>query len=175
MSNVTVTKDFNGDFSVEIRRTIKNGYESMTPIVEDGVQWETDRQGSPGKLTFKVYKDKNGNLEFQEGDKVIFKYKDPSDGWIVLFVGYVFTKRRSKDGWIEVVAYDHLRYLKNKDTYIYTNKKASDIVKMIANDYELPIGTIESTNYVIGSRVEDDQTCFDVIQNALDLTLISTT
>lgn len=172
-SQTYVNKNFDGDFRVVINHKIKNGYESIVPLVEDGVKWETDRQGSPGKLTFKVYSPTNNSVNFQEGDVAILQYKG-GDTWANLFVGYVFVKKRSKNDWIDVVAYDALRYLKNKATYVYTNKKASDLIKMIANDYHLATGTIESTGYVIGSRVEDDQSLFDIIQNALDLTLIST-
>ncbi len=172
-SETIVNKKFDGDFTVLITHKITDGYEVITPIVEDGVKWETDRQGSPGKLTFKVYKDKNGGLEFQEGDTVALKYHDDNDDWVTLFYGYIFTKKRNKDGWIDVTAYDLLRYFKNKATYVYTNKTAGDVVKMIANDFNLSIGTIDNTSYVIGSRVEDNQSLFDIIQNALDLTLIS--
>ena len=170
MANKTlVDTNFNGDFEI----IINNGSQLQYPIVEDGVKWETDRQGSPGKLTFKLYKTKNSNLNFQEGDGVLLRYKDSSQGWTSVFEGYVFTKKRSKDDWIEVTAYDQLRYLKNKATYVYTNKKASDVVKMIAKDYKLNLGTIENTAYVIGSRVEDNQSLFDIVQNALDLTLVN--
>lgn len=172
-TKTTINKNFDGEFSVIIKHRITNGYELMSPIVEDGVKWETERQGSPGKLTFKVYKDKNGVLNFQEGDGVILRYRDTLKGWIALFSGYIFKKSRNKDGWIEVTAYDQLRYFKNKATYVYTNKKASDLVKMIINDYKLSAGTIEDTSYVIGNRVEDNQSLFDIIQNALDLTLVS--
>jgi hypothetical protein len=174
-NNITVTKNFNGEFNIQIKHYITNGYELYTPIVEDGVKWETDRQGSPGKLTFKVYKDKNGNLNFQEGDMVTLNYKDSSSGWKVVFTGYIFTKKRNKDGWIDITAYDALRYFKNKATYVYSKKKASDVIKMLANDYKLSLGTIENTSYVISERVEDNQSLFDIAQNALDLTLISTT
>lgn len=174
MADVTINQQFNGEFKITIKHILNDGYELQTPVVEDGVTWETDRQGAPGKLTFKVYKDPSGNLSFQEGDEVELLYKDYSDGWVAVFNGFIFEKKRNKDNWIEVVAYDLLRYLKNKDTYVYTNKKASEIVKMIANDYKLLVGTVDSTSYVIGSRVEDNQSLFDIIQNALDLTLIST-
>lgn len=173
-NEVSINKDFNGEFEIVIKHRITNGYELITPIVEDGVKWETERQGSPSKLTFKIYKDKNSGLSFQEGDAVALKYHDSTSGWVVVFNGYIFTKKRNKDGWIDVTAYDQLRYFKNKATYVYTNKKASDLVKMISDDYKLPIGTIENTSYVIGNRVEDNQSLFDIIQNALDLTLIST-
>lgn len=176
MANKTIiNKNFNGEFSVLIKHKISGGYELISPIVEDGVKWETERQGSPGKLTFKVYKEKNGDLNFQEGDSILLRYKDEVNGWIPLFVGYVFSKKRNKNGWIDVTAYDLLRYLKNKATYTYKEKRASDIVKMIAEDYKLSLGTIEDTNYVISERVEDDQSLFDIIQNALDLTLVGTT
>lgn len=173
-SGTTITKNFDGDFSIIVNHKVSSGYETITPVVEDGVKWETDRQGSPGKLTFKIYADKNQGVNFQEGDTVALKYHDANSGWVLVFNGYIFTKKRSKNGWIEVTAYDQLRYFKNKATYVYSNKKASDILKMIANDFNLQIGNIENTSYVIGSRVEDNQSLFDIIQNALDLTLAST-
>lgn len=174
MADVTINQRFNGEFKVIIKHFIKDGYELQEPVVQDGVTWETDRQGAPGKLTFKVYKDASGNLNFQEGDEVELIFKESTSNIVPVFNGFIFEKKRNKDNWIEVTAYDLLRYLKNKDTYVYTNKKASDVVKMVADDYDLMTGEIVTTNYVIGSRVEDNQSLFDIIQNALDLTLIST-
>ena len=139
----------------------------MEPAVEDGIVWETSRKGSPGKLTFSVVKDQA--LQFEEGNAVRFK----KDGQNVFF-GFVFTKKRSKDGLISVTAYDQLRYLKNKDTYVYTNKTASEFIKMVANDFRMNTGTIEDTGFKIASRVEDNKTLFDMFQNALDLTMNST-
>lgn len=136
----------------------------FAPVVEEGIQWTTERAGSPSILKFTVIKDET--IAFQEGDPVSLKV----DGQNVFF-GFVFTKKRNKDHHIEVTAYDQLRYLKNKDTYVYENKTASQIIKMIADDFGLNLGTIESTNYVIPSRVEDNQSLFDIIQNALNLEL----
>ena len=42
---------------------------------------------------------------------------------------------------------------------------------MIASDFSLQTGTIENTKYVIASRVEDNTSLFDMIENALDMTL----
>ena len=50
-------------------------------------------------------------------------------------------------------------------------KTAGDVVEMLAKDFLLNIGTIEYTDYIIASRVEDNKTLFDIAQNALDLTL----
>lgn len=134
------------------------------PIVEDGIQWTTERVGSPSILKFTVIKDET--IAFQEGDPVRLKVKGKN-----VFYGFVFSKKRNKHHHIEVTAYDQLRYLKNKDTYVYENKTASQFIQMIANDFGLNLGTIESTKYVIPTRVEDNQSLFDMIQNALDLEL----
>ena len=131
------------------------------PLVEEGIQWTTERVGSPSTLKFTVIKDEV--IAFQEGDAVRLKV----DGKGV-FYGFVFKKKRNKKHHIEVTAYDQLRYLKNKDTYVYENKTASQVIQMIANDFRLNLGTIEATKYIIPSRVEDNQALFDIIQNALD-------
>ncbi len=146
---------------------IQHNNEIYRPAVVEGVEWTTERKGVPGKLTFDVLKTKN--LDFTEGDKVSFS----SDGEKV-FKGYVFEKRRGKDGVIAVTAYDQLRYLKNRDTLNYQNKTATEVIKMIADDYKLKYGALADTGFVIPSRIEENQTLFDIIQTALDLTLQNT-
>lgn len=143
---------------------IQHGNKVYQPIVTGEIQWQTERKGVQGSLTFKVVKD--ATLNFTEGDSVRLKV----DGKKV-FYGFVFQKKRNKDGTITVTAYDQLRYLKNKDTYVYSNKTASEVVQMLAKDFNLQCGTMEDTKFKIESRVEDNQTLFDIIQNALDLTL----
>ena len=149
---------------MNIELLIAHNNKLYTPIVEEGIQWTTERSGSPSTLKFTVVKDET--IAFQEGDAVRLKV----DGQEVFF-GFVFTKKRNKNHHIEVTAYDQLRYLKNKDTYVYEGKTASQVIEMIANDFNLNLGKIESTGYVIPSRVEDNQSLFDIIQNALDLEL----
>ncbi len=143
---------------------ITNDSNVYAPIVQEGVEWQTERVGTPGKLTFKVLKD--DKLNITEGNNVIFK-----DGNDNIFNGFIFTKKRDKDGIITVTAYDQLRYFKNKDTYVYENKTASQVIEMIATDFRLRVGNITNTGFKIASRVEDDQTLFDIAQNALDITL----
>lgn len=140
---------------------------TFKPMIEEGITWETERKNAPGKLSFKVLKD--NILDFQEGAKVILKVDDKD-----VFFGFIFSKKRNKDQLISITAYDQLRYLKNKDTYNYNNKTASDVIKMIASDMKLNVGTIENTGYTIEKRRESDKTLFDIIQMSLDLTLINT-
>ncbi len=138
------------------------------PVVENEVVWTTSRQGEPGKLEFTVIKtNKAGDLlAFNEGDAVRLRI-DGKD----VFWGYVFTKKRDKDDHIQITAYDQLRYFKNKDSYSYANKTATQVLQMMAADFNLQTGVLENTKYVIASRVEDNQTLFDIMQNALDETL----
>lgn len=146
---------------------IQNGNTVYAPCIEDSITWETERKSVPGKLNFVVVKD--DVIKFEEGDAVRFKESEDS-----IFYGFVFSKKRGKDGNITVTAYDQLRYLKNKDTYVYVNKTAGEVVKMIASDFLLNTGTIANTKYKIPSRVEDNTTLFDIIQNSLDITIQNT-
>ena len=61
--------------------------------------------------------------------------------------------------------------MKNKDTRVYTNQRADEVVKSIANDYQLQVGTLENTNYVIAKKSEINKSLFDIILNALDETI----
>ncbi len=146
---------------------IQNGNNIYQPAVVGGITWETARQGEPGILKFTCIQD--GKLKITEGNAV----RMTVDGSKVFF-GYIFKKSGDKGNEIKVTAYDQLRYLKNKDTYIYANKRADQVVKMIANDFSLQVGTFANTKYVIPKAAEDNQTMFDIIQNALDETLKNT-
>ncbi len=143
---------------------IQNGKTIYQPETEDSLTWETERQGVPGKLTFSVRKD--ASLNFQEGNAVALSV----DGTNVFF-GFVFTKKRNKDGLIGVTAYDQLRYLKNKSVLEYQNLTASGLIRNLADDFRLKYGNLEETGYVIRERREDNQTLFDMIKYALDETL----
>ena len=144
-----------------------SGDVAYVPVLEEGIEWTTERTGSPGKLTFTVVRD--STIQFEEGNAVRLKVDGEN-----IFYGFVFKKKRDKDQLIEVTAYDQLRYLQNSDTYVYEDKTAAEFIQMIADDFYLNVGELEDTEYVIGSRVEEDSTLFDMIQNALDLTLTNT-
>ena len=146
---------------------VYHGGRTYEPPVEGGVSWETSRKGAPGKLQFTVL---DSGLPVEEGDTVTF-----SAGGKGLFYGFVFTlSRNGADGRLSVTAYDQLRYLKNKDNYIYSNKTAGELLKMIAEDFSLKTGAIAATGYNIPYRVEDGKTLFDIIETALDLTYENT-
>ncbi len=141
----------------------------MLPPTAEGVTIEWERKGQPGKLTADVVK--TPGLSFQEGDPCRFSV----DG-VPIFYGFIFNKGRkgSNPNVIAITAYDQLYYLKNKDTYVYENKTADAVVRMVADDFQLNVGSLEGTGFTIASRVEDNKTLFDIVQTALDETLKAT-
>lgn len=115
---------------------IQNGSTIYYPEVESGVKLTLERKGTPGKLEFTVLTD--GVLNFQEGNPVTFIVDNTT-----MFHGFVFSKKRKANSiTIDVVAYDQLRYLKNKDTLIDEGLSASDILKRLAEDFRLNLGTV---------------------------------
>jgi len=153
--------------NIELLVGNEEGTKVYLPAVQEGIEWSTERKNTPGKLVFKVLKD--DILDFSEGSPVRLKV----DGDNVFF-GYVFKQQRSKDQIITVTAYDQLRYLKNKDTFAYEDKTASQVIQMIAEDYSLAVGTLEDTGHIIAFGTEMDTPLFDIVANALDQTLTTT-
>lgn len=131
------------------------------------VSWETERTGSPGKLTFTIIK--SGDLSFTEGDVVRFSV----DGQLQ-FYGWVFTKSKNRWGEIAVTCYDRLRYLKANASYGFYGQTAGQIIQQIAADLQVDVGAIADTGYQIPSLVEEDQNCLDIIESAVQQTLLNT-
>lgn len=145
-----------------------HGKDMHVPVVEEGVKWSLELRGTPGQLTFSVIPDKK--LKMEEGDAVQFRWNKQK-----IFYGFIFEKKETQDHTISVTCYDQLRYLKNKDTYVIQNKRADQVIEMIAKDFGLNVGKLEKTSHVIQKMVEDDKTLFDIIENALNDTLVAET
>ncbi len=136
------------------------------PIVCEGITVEYCRRSTPGKLQCKVLKD--DNLDFQEGDAVNFQVKGTP-----FFYGYIFQKSRVGDGIINIVAYDQLRYLKNKDTMIFGGT-TKELLQLIAKKFSLKLGTLTETDFSAKTKIFQNDTLFDILEESLDDTLITT-
>ena len=151
----------------EMVLTIQHNGTLFEPPVEEGVEIEWERTGSPGKLTFTVLKTEG--VDFSEGDPVCFYYdKKP------VFMGYVFKKSRDREQRIEVTCYDQIRYLKNKYTYIFENKTASQIISALCNDFNLSTGAMDNTGYVIPAISKENISALDIALDVLEETLLNT-
>lgn len=131
------------------------------------ITYTTNRTGSPGTLKFSLIK--AGDIAFLEGDTVRFSV----DGKLIFF-GWVFTKSKDRWGVIDVTCYDRLRYLKANASYAFYDQKAGDIIKQIAEDFQLSLGGVADTGWAIPSLIEEDQSCLDIIGGAVQQTLLNT-
>jgi len=155
-----------------MKLTIQHKGKVFEPPVEEGVKIEWERTGSPGKLTFttiKIGSGKDTEMAFSEGDPVCFYYDNK-----LVFVGYVFTKKRDREHHIEVTCYDQIRYLKNKYTYVFEKKTASQIIKALCADFGLQTGSMDNTGYVIPAVAEENKAAIDIILDVLEETLTNT-
>lgn len=145
---------------------ISSGNDLLFPTVLDEITLESDWQVSPSKLSFKV--PNMDGMSVSEGQHVSLKVSG-----VNLFYGFIFSLDYQQDE-ITVTAYDQMRYLKNKDSMIFSKLDAAGIIKKIASTFNLKTGTLEATGYTLAPRVEQDACLADMIKNALDQTLMNT-
>ena len=130
------------------------------------VTYTTNRTGSPGTLKFTV---NASGISFVEGDAVRFSV----DGQVI-FLGWVFTKSRDRYAVIDVTCYDQLRYLKANASYCFVGRTAGQIIREIAQDFQLTAGRLDDTGYPVPTLVKEDKSCLDIISAALQSTLLAT-
>ena len=131
------------------------------------VTWSTERTGSPGTLKFNVLK--AGDLSFAEGDIVRFSV----DGQLQ-FYGWVFTKSKDRWGEIQVTCYDRIRYLKANASYNFEAQTAGDMLRQIAADLQIDVGQVADTGYAIPDFYKEDESCLDILGEAIQQTLLNT-
>lgn len=146
---------------------VLSGKKGYTLLALDGLRWETERKGSPGKLTFDYIDD--GKFKIEEGNVVRLSVDKKK-----LFFGYVFKITRDKSNKVSILCYDQMRYLKNKDTYIFNDTTSTKIIKAICKDYGIKTGTIVDTKFNIKSVIYEGKTLLDIMQDSLEMTLTNT-
>lgn len=152
---------------MEMLLTIEHNETVFSPPIIDEIKIEWERTGSPGKLTFTTVKVEG--MDFTEGDVVCFYHGDKK-----VFMGFVFKKKRDKKQQIEVTCYDQIRYLKNKYSYVFEKKTATQIIEAICKDYNIQTGTLEDTKYAIPAIAEENISALDISLDVLEDTLVNT-
>lgn len=136
----------------------------ITTLVKE-LTWTTKRAGAPGTLDVTIISDPQ--VKIDHGGILALKNGDKG-----LIYGYVFKYSCNNKDEIQITAYDQLRYLKNKDTYVFKGRRADQVVATIAADFKIKTGKLANTGYVIPKMVMDSKDLFDIILHALDHTLI---
>ncbi|HIV19477.1 MAG TPA: hypothetical protein IAC82_09285 [Candidatus Merdivicinus intestinigallinarum] len=135
--------------------------------LSQSVDYTTNRTGTPGQAKFSLINQEG--ISFDVGDVVRFSV----DGQLI-FYGWIFTISRDRWGVTDITCYDRLRYLKANASYAFYGETAGAIIRQIAEDFNLPLGTIEDTGYALPSLVMEDKTCLDIISEAIQQTLLNT-
>ena len=149
--------------------TIVNGSTAYQPPIEDGITWSTYRTGQAGELKFTIPPGEDVPAEL--GNLVMFR----ADGDDV-FYGWIQDIETNETGNLSITAVDQLGYLMYKERYTFRNKRADEILWIIAQDFP-PLKcspNLTETGYVIPLQVEDGTELFDIVLNALDTTLKET-
>lgn len=135
--------------------------------VTEKVEITTERFDSPGKMTFSMLQKNIDDLSV--GSVVKFK----ADG-VKMFKGYIFKREDTFDGVSSFTAYDQLRYLKANASYAFKKKELRKIIQKIADDFQLKTGTLEKTGYKFPTLIKENESCLDIIFDALERAIIET-
>ncbi|MGE6260865.1 XkdQ/YqbQ family protein [Heyndrickxia sporothermodurans] len=139
----------------------------MIQIPTESISWSGKRYQAARKIEAKILYSKKSGHEYTkvvEGNTVLFKWKGKE-----LFRGTVFNRTKTKDGTLSLVAYDMLQYLiLNRDVYVFSKKRADEILKRICKDFQIPYSSIANTKHVIKSLVFKNETSlYDILIKAL--------
>ncbi len=137
-------------------------------LVAESVSLEGHRYQAPWSIEATIVI-KQGDQKYYsvtEGDTVLFKWKGKE-----LFRGIVFA-RTPDEHTLAFSAYDMLQYLvKNQDVYVFSNQRADQMIRRIANDFQIPTTSIANTSHTIKSLViKNDTSLYDIILKALKQT-----
>ncbi len=137
-------------------------------LVAESVSLEGHRYQAPRSIeaTIVVKQGDQTYYSVTEGDTVLFKWKGKE-----LFRGIVFA-RTPDEHTLAFSAYDMLQYLvKNQDVYVFSNQRADQMIRRIANDFQIQTTSIANTGHTIKSLViKNDTTLYDIILKALKQT-----
>lgn len=151
---------------------------TLTAVTHDGkyidysevfvsADWETQRFDAPGKLSFTGQE--HSGIALPEGTAITFK-----DNGQTVFCGYIFTAERDRYGNVSYTAYDQLRYLKANSSYSWENVTLEQIILEIAADFSLKVGNLAATGYTFPSLVKENESCLDIIFDALSTVIYQT-
>lgn len=151
-----------------LHQNVNTGEAYDITTLTESAKWKTKRRGAPASLELTVLTDPL--IQWDEGDIISVTTDDAN-----LFYGFAVKLSQTDEERMTITAYDQVWYLKkNKETYVFVNKRADQILTQIAEDFGLQMGALENTSYMIPSMIEDNQTLLDIILKALDYTLINT-
>jgi hypothetical protein len=141
----------------------------IDPIVKD-ISWSGDIMQASRKLVVSVsntfYTNSYKLIQFEEGSEILL-LEDEEE----LFRGIIFSTNINDLGQMSITVYDQNIYLtKNKETIKMINVTASEVVKRLCDQFEIPYGQIDDTGYIIPRYLMKNKTLWEMMVTALTLT-----
>lgn len=134
------------------------------------VNLETSITGQPGKCRIKMLNttaDPKRKFEAWRGCTIAIKY----GGW-AFFKGVIFEVEQSEKALeIDLICYDTIRYMANKDAYLFKKKTASDIFKKVCKDFAIPYTVQNKSTYKCKKKSQDNKTLWSMCDDAIQETL----
>lgn len=131
------------------------------------IKWSTDLiNAQPGSLEFDYDEDVNAIPDY--GNIIRFRVNSRN-----IFFGRLFIKERNEKGVMHITAYDNMRYLQNKHTYVLPAMTSEQIFRRICRDFELPQRVVNGSSFNVSQKIHENTSLFDVLQDAFDQTLIA--
>ncbi len=140
---------------------IKHGADLICPCVVGTLKVSSFAGIVPAVMEFYMIGDTEGAVA--DGDAAAFSWQGEP-----LFYGYVFEVTRRHDGMTRVKCYDQMRYLKNRDSFVFGGTLTA-LVGQIAKKYSLRTGPIASTGYALPRAVYEN-TLADILARAISAT-----
>ena len=132
----------------------------ITDLVAD-LTIKTTLEAQPGTLNMNVIGD---GFEFILGGMLRITAGEQD-----IFTGFIFSVTTTKAKAVQIIAYDVLRYLKIKDTYIIgKGQTASDIFKIVCKRLELETGTIDRATWAQPPKAYESTGGFDILREVIE-------
>lgn len=147
---------------------IRLGVSDITDFVQT-VKWSGHSEKFNRQLDVTIVNTKDGRkpaFKITEGHTLTFELNGKT-----LFVGIIYAYEIGSSGEMSLTCYDANVYLtKSHDIRQFKNRKASDIIRQLANDFGIPVGAIADTGYVIPLLILRNKSLYEMILIALTLT-----
>lgn len=138
----------------------------------DSLSWKTTRKGRASVLDFSFPTgDPFSSRDFEINNGDIVRLQVDSD---TIFYGNVVSIKDENGEAYSITAQDQLRILMYSDTYIRTNMRADEFLQLLADNFQLNLGNVANTGYVIPKIAREKEKLIDMMDWALSQTLLST-
>lgn len=139
----------------------------ISDLISD-IDFSTEMEGNPGKISCTINNIDKLNY-VSEGSPLSFKVDN-----VKVFWGYIFKIKKNSGHELEITAYDQLRYLKSKDTYVLSGLTCDGVFKKICADYDISNKVVHTSWHTLPQRINDNKTLAEIIQYSFDKTLVDT-